>query len=162
MRTFPGCPRSPCLSHPWAHRERVCKCRGSRLSGHLHTRHESGQNGKHPLRPQRKVMSSLDGPAVRYFQLLGRRCAWETLLWLYGQLPSHPPEGLSAPSERTRGWAIPFSDACFPVILWPRCELPWQFLQIRSHSLGLFMSLWGIKLVIFRVEILSFLRDSPG
>lgn len=99
-----------------------------------------------PPPPSKQGYIQSQRTAVRYFHPLGRWCGWETFgMTVRTAAFSFSWRIHSAPSQRTRGRAIRFSDAGFPVILWPWCELPWQFPHIRSALFGAFYVLKGNK-----------------
>lgn len=140
---LPGCKYVPQpLSPPVLQLSWWLRCdytlRAFQLSGHLHIRHESGQEWETTSSHKGGWWSVSEGPTVRYFWLTRRWCGWvgkkgRHLLRLYRLLPSYSPEAVTqCPDTESEDRVMQLSDACFPVMLWPSCELPWHFLHTGS------------------------------
>lgn len=114
------------------------------LSEHLHTKHEWGQKWETPPPPSNEsyaqswmaqrgdIFRSWRDGAGRWWRReeVGCECVDCCLLLLLKQSPSPLPW---EPEDR----AMQPADACFPG-MWSWCELPWQFLHMRSVFFGPF------------------------
>lgn len=126
------------------HSEGVCLQTQGQLSGHLHTRHESGREWKAPPLVSKKgyVLSQRPSCVVRWAVQKQRQ-----LLWQYWLPPTRSPGAAAQPPAggRQDRWCNSQMLA-FQWHLWPwyvSCHDNFHILDL--HSLGPFMSLVGSK-----------------
>lgn len=133
----PSAPLLQCSGHPRA----TVKVAASFLNTYTLGGYQ-GKNRKHPVLSQRRAMSSHRGPTWDVFLpwgevvQVGSEEAETFAVTVLTAALSFSWNDCPVPCWRTAGQIMQFSDACFPVISWPWCELPWQFPHIRSTFFG--------------------------